>query len=247
MQLLGIVGVLAFVTASFAVGLRLSWTGLRRGGIPESTIGLSFLLAGGIGTLLMLASNGAGAAQALLRAASLGFINLGIAVLGVFNWRAFRPDRTGALLFAAFVSLLALSFSADLVRRAFLDQLPRPPLWIAADAAGHIGMYGWGTVETLRQYALARRRLRLGIGDALVADRFLLFGIGTLSVIGIWVHTYTRELLGATSAEGEYLVVSLLGGLCAAAIWLAFFPPRAYLRRVAARVQPAAPAALNAP
>src|SRR5262249_21777122 len=98
-KLFGIVGVLAFVAASFAVGLRLSWTGLRRGGIPESTIGLSFLLAGGIGTLLMLASNGAGAAQALLRAASLGFINLGIAVLGVFNWRAFRPDRTGALLF----------------------------------------------------------------------------------------------------------------------------------------------------
>jgi hypothetical protein len=243
-QLLGLVGILAFVAASFVVGLRLSWTGLRRGGIPESTIGLSFLLAGGIGTLLMVASSGAGTAQALLRAASLGFINLGIAVLGVFNWRVFRPDRTGALLFAAFVSLLALSFSADLARRAFLDQAPRPPLWIAADAAGRIGMYGWGSFETLRQYALARRRLRLGLSDPLVADRFLLWGIGTLSVIGIWVHTYTRELLGATSADGEYLVVSVLGGLCATAIWLAFFPPLAYRRRAG---ESGASSSLNAP
>ncbi|HTY17150.1 MAG TPA: hypothetical protein VMH82_05405 [Myxococcota bacterium] len=247
MQVLGLVGILAFAAASFAVGLRLSWTGLRRGGIPESTIGLSFLLAGGIGTLLLIASNGAGAAQALLRAASLGFINLGIAVLGVFNWRVFRPDRTGALLFATFASLLALSFSADLARRAFLDQDPRPPLWIATDAAGRIGMYGWGCCETLWQCALARRRVRLGLGDPLVADRFLLWGIGTLSVIGIWVHAYTRELLGATSADGEYLVVALLGGLCAAAIWLAFFPPKAYVRRAGAGRAAARDARLSAP
>ena len=231
MQLLGLVGILAFVAASFVVGGRLSWTGLRRGSVPEATIGVSFLLAGGVGTLLMVVSSGAGTAQALMRVASNAFIDLGIAVLGIFNWRVFRPDRRGALLFAAFVSLLALSFSADLARRAFLDPGPRPPLWIAADALGRVGMYGWGAYETLRQYSLARRRLQLGLSDPLVANRFLLWGIGTVAVIGIWLHAYGSELAGVTGNESTYLVVALLGGICAAAIWLAFFPPKVYRRR----------------
>jgi hypothetical protein len=230
-QLLGLIGILAFVAASFVVGGRLSWTGLRRGRLPEATIGVSFLLAGGIGTLLMVVSSGAGTAQVLMRVASNAFIDLGIAVLGIFNWRVFRPDRRGALLFAAFVSLLSLSFSADLARRAFLDPGPRPLLWIAADCVGRIGMYAWASFETLHQYALSRRRLDLGLSHPLVVNRFLLWGIGTIAVTGIWLHTYANELLGIVDAESDYLSVTLLGGVCAAAIWLAFYPPQAYRRR----------------
>jgi hypothetical protein len=236
-QLVGLVGILAFVLVSFGVGVRLSWTGLRRGRVPEATIGVSFLLAGGVGTFLMVVSTGASTAQALLRVASNAFIDLGIAVLGIFNWRVFRPDRRGALLFAAFVSLLALSFTADLARRAFLDPGPRPPLWIAADAAGRIGMYAWSSFETLRQYTFSRRRLKLGLSDPLVANRYLLWGIGTLSVIGIWIDAFASEVLGVTSNEQIYFVVAALGGICAAAIWLAFYPPAAYRRRFEARAR----------
>ena len=36
----------------------------------------------------------------------------------------------------------------------------------------------WGAVESLRYYALMRRRLRLGLADPLVTNRFLLWGLG---------------------------------------------------------------------
>jgi len=99
---------------------------------------------------------------------------------------------------------------------------------ITVDYAGRLILYGWATYESLRQYALARRRVRIGLTEPLVANRFLLWGIGTSAALGIWLHAFWSELLRRPDPTETYLVITALGSACALAIWLAFFPPRAY-------------------
>ena len=79
--------------------------------------------------------------------------------------------------------------------------------------------------------ALARRRARLGLTEPLVANRFLLWGLGTLAALGIWLHSLWSEIAQRSERTEWYLVVTVLGCGCALSIWLAFFPPRAYRRR----------------
>jgi small-conductance mechanosensitive channel len=99
---------------------------------------------------------------------------------------------------------------------------------MTADYCGRLAMYSWASYETLRQYGLARRRVRIGLSEPLVANRFLLWGIGTLAALGIWLHSLWRELAQRSEVTEFYLVVTVLGSTCALSIWLAFFPPRAY-------------------
>lgn len=229
MALLGLLGISAFAFASFIVGLRLLWLAARTGELPERAIGASLLLAGGVGTTLLVIAGQMGAARGVLATAAMFAVDCGIAVLGIFTWQVFRPGPVGAALLALFGGLVFLSFSTDLASGFYLG-VRRPEFSMAADYAGRLGMYGWATLEALRQYVLARRRLRLGLSDPLVANRFLLWGVGTLAALGVWLHALWRELSGAGSVEEAYLVIALLGGACAVSIWLAFFPPRAYRR-----------------
>ena len=95
-------------------------------------------------------------------------------------------------------------------------------------------------VKALRQATLARRRVRIGLTEPLVANRFLLWGVSTLAANGIWAYSLWRELVQESDTTEFYLVASVLGCICALAIWLAFFPPRAYRQRFATRAAAAA-------
>src|SRR5262249_39071894 len=100
---------------------------------------------------------------------------------------------------------------------------------------GFVAAYAWAAFEPLRYHALLRRRAAMGIGDPLVANRMLLWGVGRLAsgcVAGVHL---VAQLLGAYELPESLVgVVSLLVLVTAAAEWLAFFPPRAYLRRFGA-------------
>ena len=106
--------------------------------------------------------------------------------------------------------------------------MARSSFSVASDYAGRLTLYGWATLEALHQYRLARRRVRLGLTDALVANRFLLWGLATSAAFGIWAHGLWQEVSRRNDTTESYFVAALLGGTCALAIWLAFFPPRAY-------------------
>ena len=92
---------------------------------------------------------------------------------------------------------------------------------------------GWGAVESLRYWALLRRRLALGLAEPVVVDRFRLFGVAMGA--GLFANTATVvcqildiEIVG--TAAGTVAVSPAM--LAAVALWLAFLPPRAYLARV---------------
>lgn len=229
MLVLGLVGMLAFTAVSFAVGVRLLWLARRTRELPELAIGASFLLAGGLGgTLTVLAGE---RSVALFAVGSL-LVDLGVACLAVFTWRVFRPDAAwGAALFAACLAGFAIGFLGKLVTGGF--GTPTTSLWDWITLLSRMAMYGWGACESLIHHLAGRRRLRLGLADPLVVNRFLLWAIGLFAVFAIWAQLAVVMVVGV-DPRVTFLGTALLGFVCAGALWLAFFPPSSYRRRFVA-------------
>jgi hypothetical protein len=106
-----------------------------------------------------------------------------------------------------------------------------------------VGALLWGAGEALRWWRLMRRRLALGLADPLVANRFLMWGIGAGAAgVGSLVGVVAQVATGVSMREIGWVTVSSSahGMLAAVAIWLAFVPPAAYRRWIAGAPAPAA-------
>jgi hypothetical protein len=78
-------------------------------------------------------------------------------------------------------------------------------------------------------FARLRRRLRLGLADPLVADRFLLWAIGLSAMALLMASTILAPAAGVDpAAPGWVLLESLAGLVGAVSLGVAFFPSRAY-------------------
>jgi hypothetical protein len=236
-ETVGLLGFLALIVASFAVGFRLLLLGSRTRQIPELMIGGAFVFAGGLpGVLIAFAENPSARSVhdidgVVFAAISLSLL-LGASMLTYFTRRVFRPaDRLGAILFCVVVAGLALgqggaALAALGVGARFLMLFA----WIGI--AFRVVAYAWACTEALREYLAARRRCALGLADPLVANRMLLWTIGLGAVLAIWIHEGVTIVIGR--GPSTYLVLALLGFVCAGSLWLAFFPPAFYVRRFAA-------------
>ena len=96
---------------------------------------------------------------------------------------------------------------------------------------------GWSGTESLRYHLQLRKRMRLGLADALVTDRFRLWATGmlvamTLSGISS-VCSYLDVQFNTTTAG--ILTVGVLGSICAISVWFAFFPPHSYASWIRSR------------
>jgi len=232
LALFALLGNSLLTLVSFVVGWRLLWLAHRTGLLPEKLIGGALFLAGGIGTALMILSGFSGPARGVFATAAMFAINCGITVVGVFTWRVFRPGLVGATVVATCTALLFLSFASDWVSGHFLG-VRRPGFSMTADYIGRFGIYVWASFETLRQSLLAHRRVRIGLTEPIVANRFLLWGISTVMATCIWGYSLWSELAQNSDTSEFYFVTSVLGSSCALAIWLAFLPPQRYRRRFA--------------
>ena len=107
-----------------------------------------------------------------------------------------------------------------------------------------VGALLWGSGGSVRLVALAcSARVAIGLGDALVANRFLLWSIGAGAAgLGSAIGTVVGFFAGRPMTEMPVLtlVLSLFGLASASALWLAFVPPARYLawvRTTAAEAQ----------
>ncbi len=156
--------------------------------------------------------------------------------LYAFTTRVFHPGRPGAWLGFAVGSALCVAYaigysSTYLGSHSEAELLRGTMIWGGVSLVMSGGAYGWSSFESLRQYAMHRRRLALGLSDPVVANRLLLWslmGLATLAVIVI-----DALLLYGGSRFAREIVIPLVtssGGLVAAAcLALAFFPPDSYL------------------
>lgn len=220
-----------------ALGVRLLRLSRRTQARPELWLALAFGFAGGFAWLVPLAARdglGHETARAVAFTAQ-GGLTVAIAFLALFTGSVFRPAPPArwiapllvAMNLAATASLVASGTPLPVGRVAFFVLLSRCAvlLWLFAESA----LYA----------RRMRRRIRLGIGDPLVANRFTLWAIWTGALACIPLFVLALRMLGllvevapgAPIPPAVRAIIAVLGMGGAAALvacWLAFFPPAFY-------------------
>jgi hypothetical protein len=232
----------SFVLVSLAVGLRLLLVWWRTRELPEFALGFGLFAMGGVGYPLMVAAvHGFGLSVPVregLLALQIALNVVGITAVAVFTRRVFRPAAPAAKAAVAAVGLALLSLA--------VWQAVSPGLWaFITDRAGPwnasavvvIGALAWSGLESLVYFAKLRRRVRLGLADPVVTQRFGFWGVSILMAAGISLAGHLLEHAGVQTVGSVVgaLVVGPPGLVMSAALWMAFFPPAAYVRWVQAR------------
>jgi len=226
---LSVAGFGSFVVASFLVGLRLLGIASRTGKAPELAIGTAFLAGGGLGYGLIVLTFALHVFSTPVMpiavlvgntSASCGAIALAFGI-----WRIFRPaDRWPVALTALIVTLLAVSFAGRL-RNVAVVPAPTFVFWTFTIGSG--ASYAWIAFESLRFHAILRRRMRIGLADADIVHRFLLWGVAGSAAVGIHVCSAANRFVDPETIHPALLIVQAAFGLSAAiGIWFAFFPRR---------------------
>lgn len=247
MQAFAAVAIGLLVVISLVVAFRLIRLRIQGGGTPELLLGAMLFLTVGIGYPALIAADRAPQAftRPLFVVSNFG-TNAGFALLFVFTWRVFRAREIWARALAgAGVTLLML----NLVLRVH-DALTQAQLRVGSEAvaqsllqAGPVCVaYLWTAWESFHYYARMQRRVRLGLADPAVCNRFLLWGSMAVAVfVGVGLNTVAIALHVNILASPWVLFASSCTGLTQAILlFLAFLPPRAYLAWVRSRRVPAA-------
>jgi len=234
-------GGIYFVTIT-VVGVRLLVLARRTRKGPELWMGASLLLGGTLGA--SLEAGGMAAAESL-PAATVGALLLAGKVCGVgalaleghFVRRVFRnEERLGRVLLAAGVAAALVALAGFAWSGTFATGKVHLG-WFALELAARLSFSIWLAAEAARYYVLMRRRLRLGIADPLVTDRFRLWaGAGVAATI--LLATSAPPLVLDPVRYHPLLIADLflfsLSGVAASLLYaLAFFPPAAYRRHIA--------------
>jgi hypothetical protein len=245
---------------SLAIGIRLFRLAWREGGFgPEFWLASFFLFAAFLGAGLNI-SVYVGLADpslalspqhgSLVLAASTFTYCLGTIGLHLFTWVTFRPEsaRARGAVVAGSLSVVAAACAQGLTEGFAVKVFPGIAYW--AFYVARVAPYYWLAVESLRYYAAAQRRLRLGLSDPLVTNRFLLLGLwavawaamgfSDLVARGIYVMVSGSTTEVRLDTAGPIIlttvaVTSAFGTLAAVTLALSFFPTRAYRRFVEAR------------
>jgi hypothetical protein len=243
------VGFSAFFIVALAVGIRLLVLAARTRELPELLMGIGVLGIGPVGFGLLVGASVAAASpllqQFLLWIGTLAVAS-GVLAKYVFNWRVYHPQSAIArfVVIAAGVALFGSSFYSG-ITGGLVPQSTIAPLALLRNSL-QIGCLLWGAAESLRYWSKMRLRLRLGLADPVVTNRFLMWAIGAFAAgFGTAVGTAAQVVTGKNTFEvGWVMASSSLHGLVAAvAIGLAFIPPASYRRWVRTRSEAAHPAA----
>jgi hypothetical protein len=240
----GIAGIATglMILASMAVGVRLLALHRRTGGTPELLLGAMLLLTVGIGYPLSMAASLVGGAWAgTVQVIAMVAIGTGFSLLLAFTCRVFQPHARWARILTAVSVLTLLAEVVQIgigVRKHGAIDVTNVGLDETLLLTGTVtAAYLWTAWESLRYHAMMRRRVRLGLADAVLSNRFLLWGVMALdAAAGIVVTMVASALHVDTMRSPTVLLLSSATGLGQAALlMLTFLPPSAYLTWVRAR------------
>ncbi|MFT5443106.1 MAG: hypothetical protein ACI8W3_002152 [Myxococcota bacterium] len=228
------------------VGLRLLWLSWRTGGMPERLLGIGYSSVIFVFVPLLVAS-GMGREQ-------VGDVKLGLLAAGCiaccvgftcvmsFTGKTFRPNEpwadvlifvlSGAMAMAC-GGLIGAIIAGPVASRSFeVGQL-----WTGLLRAPAVVMFLWTGIEGIRHYRMARRRESLGLGSPVVTNRFMLWGLAGVSQGGVGVIAMTLHFSGqgAMISPGALLVTATGGLISATLMFIAFLPPKAYVKMLQRR------------
>jgi hypothetical protein len=242
---------LAYFAVAFYVGGLLFVRGRRAGEWTQWILGLHLILSMGVGYLLTLSGTTSVEFGAPLPPVWLAWIvgtgyaatNIGLTLTIHFTRRVFRPGRGAAFAYASvsgaalWLGWLGYVVSGDVAQARFEGT------WYWVMVLGMFATNSWVAFEPLVYFTRLRRRVRLGLAEPLVAERMLLWGCGSLARASLTFAGPIAKAFLDGRGEAERLsagavvlvVTTLLGLVTSVTYWLAFQPPRVYLRWVAAR------------
>ena len=230
-----VLGFGAFVGVSLWVGSRLLLLARRTRQIPELAIGTALLLGGAGYCGITAAFRLHLVPDALLApafACSMALLEVGVIALVFGVWKVFRPGaRWAAALLGAGVVVLAVSYVAALL--GFRPDGARSPFVFWSFNVIGASAYAWSAFECFRYTAVLRRRARIGLVDPELAHRFLLWALAGSAGASVFAAGMVGRLLLEGPHPGVQLAQSLSGLAAGVSLWLAFFPPEAYVRFVA--------------
>jgi hypothetical protein len=142
-----------------------------------------------------------------------------------------RHDRWAAWLVAGIAICLIVGVAGSVWVGDWEGAHPLTNPWYWLEWGGGIAAPVWMGVEGFHHYHMARQRLRLGLCEPLVCNRFLLWGLSGM----LWM---TGELIAIAQNIGYEitqvwsssvgLVVASLDLSAVGVMWLVFFPPTFY-------------------
>ena len=236
---------LLFIVITTVVGVRMLLLARRTRGRHEFLMGLGMVLIGAIGYPASLASGFGGPVGQVSIPIWLGATLItvtGIGLIYAFTWQVFRPhDAWGKaiVVVASAFMLLGMVVSTHALLTAPPDAMSqlvaKNGLFVAM--IGYCGCFLWSAVEGFVHYANARKRLALGLADAVVVNRFWLWGLFGLMATGINVSSFIGNALGVDPSKSPLVLIPMgvLGFGASAAMYLAFLPPASYLAFVRSR------------
>ena len=236
---LALVCVGIYTLMSAFVGARLVLRAFPARAMPEFLMGVAYLSAPGFG--YPLAVIGAAledrAAGLVMFAVGQAMIALGCSCFFFFNARVFRPRSVLAQGAAAIGAVLFAVAGAEIVRGHMA--LGEGALGLASVRAASVTMlsvlglaYSWTAYEGFRHHRMMRRRARVGLGDPVVANRFLLWAVaGSLQMVADAVSAHAlRGGADITTDTAAVLATSLVGVVNGVLLVLIFIPPAGYIR-----------------
>lgn len=236
------------------VGLRLLVRGARGRLLPESLLGLSFVLAGTVGAplevmgdvLAQQAKEGrsAFALDAVGWAGPLLSVGKAITIAGlsayvVFVWRVFRSDAGWAVaLAAALIGIQVVAWLGFWHAGAFRSGENAGP-WFWLELGARVAAPSWAIAEFSGYHERMRKRMRIGLADPLLVDRFRLWALAAACGLVMMCSSLPPKFLARDHwvllSGLPVLVFAASGVVSSAAYWIACFPPTWYARRVRAQ------------
>jgi hypothetical protein len=215
------------------LSLRLFRLASRTRQLPEALVGAYFLMAPFGISLAIRVDRFAPELAPWARAGANALFTLSGVALLLFAWIVFRRDALWARALAACGSIGVVAL--------WLAGFPLGAYQTGANFFLLLPVYAsylWVFLESLHYHALLRRRLRIGLADPVVTNRFLLFAIWTGGVVAITLLGLIgalAQLQAGTFRDGGGLgdpvllgITRLLSLPIAVSIWLTFLAPRRY-------------------
>jgi hypothetical protein len=223
-------------------GVRLLMLAFKTRGLPEATLGFSYIVGGMLGWAAVLVGGGivdrAPLLGHILNGAGLLGFSTGTLSMGLFCWRVFAPESS---LARGFFFVLALTLLLDWVHNIVFLGVPFPPtdsFWYWPGMLARTAILGWRPLSALPYYGRLKKRLALGLADPVATNRVFLwgFGGGLLFLSGIFTVVVTLAGLWTTPARAPIAILTVLLGVSDSLLsWLAFVPPKRYLAWIKAR------------
>ncbi len=216
------------------VALPLLRLAARSGQFPERMLGFTFLLFGT--SYLFYQFPYLIESEALFVPFSIVgrmLWNASVLTTALFTRDVFHRGRTWArpLVWSVFALIFAgIAISIQQGDYEGMEPNGNPGFWF--EWIGQLIPFVWVASAALSEYQSACRRLKVGLGEALVCNRYLLFacfGVAQIVTIALIVpmfasveanHGAISELLDQLMGSFEMLTIGI--------VWLAFFPPRFY-------------------